>query len=269
MDIQYWGLLPPEITPVVLLNASSFESVIGIATVSQSIRQLLSCSETPVNLSLQFVNEPPKCSLSAEQPLQQLNAKFNLGVKGELTFPRLKRAYYRSANNPQCLQHSSLIGCLKSAAVLGITDSLEKLLTAWDEEYTRFQVRIETSPTLSVAYPEDLRNPTMLHRLAIRAYKNNHLQLGDIISGEIITLDNISAYNTKIVYWRCKAHMRVILAPFKVSTTRAIRAKYASVLFDPNVSDIEKTEIWRSKYQLDVEIDIFGVGGDDSIGYSI
>lgn len=269
MQALTWENLPTDVLQEILFQPTNFAAVIQLTETNKQIQATLGCQRIVVNPRLtSLLDEVNQCELlpSQYQLLQQLNRKFNLGVEGKLTFARLKRAYNRSMANPQCVEHSSLVNCLKSAAKLGLTDQLRpsfdeakpSLWNRWLAEYRRLVI---AAASASLFDPDDLPDDIVeapwycdFHtKLAIIAYKHSHIELGN-------TLLRCEGYGIseapimdEVFYWEAKANCKAILRPFKVLTSKQIREQYSSLLFDPAVPDAEKAEIWRTKYQLTEE----------------
>lgn len=265
MQTPTWNSLPADILQELLLKSPNFATVIQLVETNKQIQAILGCRSVITNPHLtSLLTETYQCQLlpSQLQLLRQLSDKFHLQVEDPLTFANLKRAYNRSALNSRCVEHSSLVNCLKSAARLGISSQLRPSLEAkpslWDKWLAEYQQLLMT-PILDfdridvVDFEKDITDADwymdFLARLAIIAYKNGHLDLGSSLT-DIEDFAAEGRLTDELLYWEAKAYCKVALRPYKVFTSKQIRSQYSKTLFDPNIPDQEKAEIWRSKYQL-------------------
>lgn len=238
-------VLPQNVVYDMIMDTDDFWLVINLYTFNRQAFYLLSGNIT-INSHLDLfvsdvVNErlpPNKLNL-----LQHLNLKFHLRVPSPLTFVKLVRAYKRSAFNPLCYEYNSILDCLQSAARSGLDRG--SLYTVWVSSHRMLADRLAES---NVTLPELTRLKSyseIMNKLAVLAYKNNHLQLGDSL-----LLPDPASRSEKVVYFQLKAWSRYFLRPCKVRTNREIYQEHANTLFDPEVDHSVKEAIWASQYDL-------------------
>lgn len=158
---------------------------------------------------------------------------------------------------------------LKDAARKGLSDQLRitnkqppTLLDTWSIEYAQLQEIVRSRPDFSRLSAEStfiVENSIYyvdnLARLAIIAYKHGHIQLGDEFYPTILDVGTSEPYLTRrVMYELHRAQVRAILSPYKVSTSRQIRARHHQTLYDPRAPDAVKSNIWSSKYRVPPEV---------------
>lgn len=280
-----WSLLPSEIIQDTLLHGGDFQSVIDVYGFDRPMHALMDCQEA-IHPHLTMLVDIPACPLSGPQQhfLAQLNVIYRLGVSEPLTFPKLKRAYLRSAHNPQCSSHTTIFQCMKSAAKQNLGERLRvtggigradydfsieddlpttvgnTLTDEWLRLTRALLMQVKDTPYLSSKLKFEGTGLTdMFLRLSIIASKREYMQLAH----EMAALANYNTFYSidlvnKANYWLFKAQSNILLRPYKVKTTREIRDVHWETLYSHTTSDTDKAKIWRSKYEFPVE-DIVGL----------
>lgn len=240
MELTTLATLPAEVVIGLIDVAQDFSVIINLYEHNRPARQLLGCKSLTGGKanSDYLVDETTSCRLDPNQNqiLADLNVRFSLGVTKPLSYAKLKRAYLHSGANPTCAAYASLWNCLKSATTV---DNFRILHDEWIGQYEALM-----SPQIPLFMFEWYNK--LLVKLGIRYYRQRSLDPGEHV-WNLVKIKN----NNKLRYFRCKAWLRHILAPYKVRTSREIRAEYGEQLYNRQVDDKVKVAIWKTKYNLD------------------
>lgn len=243
-----FSLLPTDVLTEII-DRTPFPDIVNLYQSNTAVRQLLGCERVYAARLLAFVDAEAQCaSVTSQQTtlLNRLNLRFRLNVKPPLSFAKLIRAYNHSALNPQCNAQASIADCLISAARLGLSEQVlpttnsTSLYNLWQYQKLAFN-----GGRLSRV------DETLINGLIITAYDNDYPELGDALISRVKEAAGIiTAADPRIYYPMVKSWVRRILAPYKVKTSQGIRREFAATLFDADVPDDIKREIWESKYDF-------------------
>lgn len=244
-------ILPDTVVYDMIMNTDDFSAVVNLYFHNRHALHLLSDAQAPKRPHLDVFLSPlhnenlPRNKLNI---LEHLNVKFQLGVIPPLAFPKLLRAYNRSAHHHKRSDYASILDCLHSAARLGSPEAFNDVFSQWTSVYAVLASRLAEG-TFNITLSPLIGGQGFLkimEKLATTAYKRNHLHLGDYICTKFVTTEP----SHKRVYYKLKMWSRHYLAQYKVKRTRDILREHADTLFSPNVKDAVKVKIWASKYDL-------------------
>lgn len=257
-DLSYLDRLPPDAYENLIDNSDNFEFIIALYLHKLPARQLLDCQRRVTQIRLLgLVNDITECALlpTQEARLSRLNEKFHLRVFPPLSFAKLMRAYTHSAHNPRCAEYEPIVSCLKSAARLGLYEQLfptlpgqpQTLYDLWLAKYLQIDADATPESILQADWYAEF-----MKKLAGIAYKNKHPFLGDALRTHILSAlpRNNLGLGIGIEYAHLKHQVRLLLAPYKVKTSRDIRREHYKTLYSTDVSDEDKQAIWATKYDL-------------------
>lgn len=243
--------LPQDPLHVLISKLPDLEDVINLYYTNPNVYQALSCTTQPDSRNDLFVKEARYCPLTSQQTqlLTRLVNKFHLDVPSPITFPKIIRAYYRSAYNPQCPDYGSLADCFESAARSG---QIQQFLPPTADTVTLRDTYFHQAGQLprEVRHNEALAYNNLLLRSAITAYENRQVPLGDELS-KILQRSSYQMTGVRarwLTFVRFKAWLKILLAPYKLLTSKQIRQLHAGRLFASDVGDTEKQKLWAQQY---------------------
>lgn len=272
--------LPQEAIYAFLDTAGDFGVIVNLYEVNRQARAILDCQVVLAEPRVYtLINEARICVTSDIQTklLERLNVKFKFKVRAPITWLKLRRAYNRSALNPRCREYNSLYACLKSAAKydlvaqftliyahnsypielrkreyaanLAVHNWLGHKATLLDDYLNQKDVvtRRDKRAGKDVDDASEWYFTTMLSFIRI-AYKNQSFGVGEMLYAQLLRYNGQNVRTYKAEMWRVSAWVRYYLTPYKIRTNREIRRQHSAVLYDPQVSDLEKRDIWASQY---------------------
>lgn len=240
--------LPIEAVQDLIRTTPDFPVIIALYNFNPQVAKELGCAYHPRSSHVRHLIDEQNCLLAEHQLqiLRELNARFKFGAPEPLSFPKLVRAYYRSAHNPKCPGYASLKACLKSAARVGSVPAFTLAYNAWIKQY---------QDLVTAGHIEPLKDPLVnnswyldtLENAGAIAYRNHHMVLGEHIYRSFLSNAPIKGKIHKLPYYRSTAHVRQALESYKIRRSRDIRAEHPE-LFNGDLDDDAKAAIWQTKY---------------------